>query len=118
MARICHTNNCPVGVTTQREELRKKFPGTPQNVVTFFQVMSSSDVSLPTSDTCTPIGFHCLIVYIRHRKTSPLCSNVHVVSLSYNTGMVNHAAFYFSPETHMTLTHVRHWPLASLASPR
>ena len=38
MARICHTNNCPVGVTTQKEELRKKFPGTPQNVVTFFQV--------------------------------------------------------------------------------
>lgn len=38
MARICHTNKCPVGVTTQKEELRKKFPGTPQNVVTFFQV--------------------------------------------------------------------------------
>ena len=24
MARICHTNSCPVGVTTQREALRKK----------------------------------------------------------------------------------------------
>ena len=43
MARICHTNNCPVGVTTQKEELRKKFPGTPQNVVTFFQVQPSSE---------------------------------------------------------------------------
>lgn len=41
MARICHTNNCPVGVTTQKEELRKKFPGTPQNVVTFFEVRFS-----------------------------------------------------------------------------
>ena len=28
MARICHTNNCPVGVATQREELRARFPGT------------------------------------------------------------------------------------------
>ncbi|CAM9531954.1 unnamed protein product, partial [Hapterophycus canaliculatus] len=40
MARICHTNNCPVGVTTQKEELRKKFPGTPQNVVTFFEFVA------------------------------------------------------------------------------
>jgi glutamate synthase (ferredoxin) len=36
MARICHTNNCPVGVTTQKEALRKKFPGTPEDVVTYF----------------------------------------------------------------------------------
>ena len=36
MARICHTNKCPVGVTTQNEALRKRFPGTPDNVVTFF----------------------------------------------------------------------------------
>ena len=36
MARICHTNNCPVGVATQQEKLRKRFPGTPQHVVNFF----------------------------------------------------------------------------------
>ena len=36
MARICHTNKCPVGITTQNEELRKRFPGTPENIVTFF----------------------------------------------------------------------------------
>ena len=27
MARICHTNDCPVGVASQREELRARFPG-------------------------------------------------------------------------------------------
>ena len=37
MARICHTNNCPVGVASQREELRARFPGTPDDVVNFFQ---------------------------------------------------------------------------------
>jgi len=37
MARVCHLNTCPVGVTSQKEELRKKFPGTPENVVSFFQ---------------------------------------------------------------------------------
>jgi glutamate synthase (ferredoxin) len=36
MARVCHLNTCPVGVTSQREELRKKFPGTPEHVVNFF----------------------------------------------------------------------------------
>jgi glutamate synthase (ferredoxin) len=36
MARVCHLNTCPVGVTSQKEELRKKFPGTPEHVVTFF----------------------------------------------------------------------------------
>jgi glutamate synthase (ferredoxin) len=36
MARICHTNSCPVGVTSQREELRKRFIGIPEHVVNFF----------------------------------------------------------------------------------
>ncbi|MDR7992431.1 glutamate synthase large subunit [Thermosynechococcus sp. TG252] len=36
MARICHTNNCPVGVATQKEELRQRFPGMPEHVVNFF----------------------------------------------------------------------------------
>jgi len=36
MARICHTNNCPVGVASQREELRARMPGTPSDVVNFF----------------------------------------------------------------------------------
>ena len=36
MARVCHTNNCPVGVATQQEQLRKRFTGIPENVVNFF----------------------------------------------------------------------------------
>ena len=36
MARVCHTNKCPVGVATQKEELRKRFKGIPENVVNFF----------------------------------------------------------------------------------
>ena len=33
MARVCHTNNCPVGVASQREELRARFPGAPADLV-------------------------------------------------------------------------------------
>jgi len=36
MARVCHMNSCPVGVATQREDLRKRFPGLPEKVVNFF----------------------------------------------------------------------------------
>jgi glutamate synthase (ferredoxin) len=40
MARVCHTNKCPVGVTTQREVLRKRFPGTPDHVVNYFALVA------------------------------------------------------------------------------
>ncbi len=36
MARVCHTNNCPVGVASQREELRARFPGVPEDLVNYF----------------------------------------------------------------------------------
>ncbi len=46
MARICHTNNCPVGVASQKEELRKRFPGTPEHVVNFFLFIAEEVRSL------------------------------------------------------------------------
>jgi len=36
MMRKCHLNTCPVGVATQNPELRKKFTGTPENVINYF----------------------------------------------------------------------------------
>ena len=36
MFRVCHLNTCPVGVATQKEELRIKFRGKAENVVAFF----------------------------------------------------------------------------------
>ncbi|WP_460559026.1 glutamate synthase large subunit [Halorubrum pallidum] len=35
MARQCHENTCPVGVATQREDLRKRFPGQPDHVINY-----------------------------------------------------------------------------------
>ena len=40
MARICHTNRCPVGVTTQDEALRKRFSGTPADIASFFELVA------------------------------------------------------------------------------
>lgn len=36
MARQCHLNTCPVGIATQREDLRARFSGTPDMVARFF----------------------------------------------------------------------------------
>ena len=36
MARQCHLNTCPVGIATQREDLRKRFPGSPERMERYF----------------------------------------------------------------------------------
>ena len=35
MMRKCHLNTCPVGIATQDKELRKKFNGSPENVINY-----------------------------------------------------------------------------------
>jgi glutamate synthase domain-containing protein 2/glutamate synthase domain-containing protein 1/glutamate synthase domain-containing protein 3 len=35
MARACHRDTCPVGVATQRRDLRDKYVGTPETVATY-----------------------------------------------------------------------------------
>ena len=37
MARQCHLNTCPVGIATQREDLRAKFSGKPEHLISYFQ---------------------------------------------------------------------------------
>ncbi len=36
MMRVCHLNTCPVGIATQDPVLRKRFRGTPEEVVRYF----------------------------------------------------------------------------------
>ena len=40
MVRQCHSNTCPVGVTTQDPALRAKFTGTPEKVVNLFSFIA------------------------------------------------------------------------------
>ena len=40
MARQCHLDTCPTGIATQREDLRAKFVGTPDDVVRFFTAIA------------------------------------------------------------------------------
>jgi glutamate synthase (NADPH/NADH) large chain len=40
LVRQCHSNTCPVGVCSQKPELRQKFTGTPEKVVNLFSFIA------------------------------------------------------------------------------
>ena len=40
MVRQCHSNTCPVGVCSQRPDLRAKFTGTPEKVINLFSFIA------------------------------------------------------------------------------
>ena len=40
MMRKCHLNTCPTGVATQNSELRKRFSGKAENLITFFRFLA------------------------------------------------------------------------------
>ncbi len=40
MARQCHLDTCPVGIATQRPDLRARFTGTPDMLVSYFHLLA------------------------------------------------------------------------------
>jgi len=40
MARQCHLNTCPVGVATQREDLRRRFPNEPDRLINYLRYVA------------------------------------------------------------------------------
>jgi glutamate synthase domain-containing protein 2/glutamate synthase domain-containing protein 3 len=42
MARQCHLNSCPTGIATQREDLRAKYTGTPEQVIAYFTHLATA----------------------------------------------------------------------------
>ena len=45
MVRQCHENTCPVGIATQDENLRSKFPGAPEQVIQLFNFIANDVIS-------------------------------------------------------------------------
>ena len=45
MVRQCHENTCPVGIATQDENLRAKFPGAPEQVIQLFNFIANDVIS-------------------------------------------------------------------------
>jgi glutamate synthase domain-containing protein 3 len=41
LMRVCHLNTCPVGIATQRKDLRERFAGTPEHVIRYFMFVAA-----------------------------------------------------------------------------
>src|SRR5918997_5430306 len=63
MMRVCHLDTCPVGVATQNPELRKRFTGRPEFVVTFFEYIAEEVRAL-----LAELGFRSLAEAIGHAE--------------------------------------------------
>ncbi|HPT98849.1 MAG TPA: glutamate synthase large subunit, partial [Armatimonadota bacterium] len=53
LMRVCHMDTCPMGIATQNPELRKRFQGKPEYVVTFFQFIAEE-----LREIMAQLGFH------------------------------------------------------------
>jgi glutamate synthase (NADPH) large chain len=61
LMRVCHLDTCPVGVATQNPELRKRFTGTPEFVITFFEYLAQE-----VREYLAALGFRSLEEAIGH----------------------------------------------------
>jgi glutamate synthase (NADPH/NADH) large chain len=63
MMRVCHLDTCPVGVATQNPELRKRFRGTPELVVSFFEFLAEE-----VRELLAELGFRTMEEAIGHTE--------------------------------------------------
>ncbi|HEX2807463.1 MAG TPA: glutamate synthase-related protein, partial [Kineosporiaceae bacterium] len=63
MMRVCHLDTCPVGVATQNPELRKRFSGKPEFVVTFFEFIAQQ-----VREYLAELGFRSMDEAIGHAE--------------------------------------------------
>src|SRR5213078_2038952 len=63
MMRVCHLDTCPVGVATQNPELRKKFTGKPEFVVTFFEYIAEE-----VREILASLGFRSIAEAVGHAE--------------------------------------------------
>ncbi len=61
MMRVCHKDTCPVGVATQNPELRQRFTGKPEFIVTFFEYIAQQ-----VRELLAHMGFRSLEELIGH----------------------------------------------------
>jgi glutamate synthase (NADPH) large chain len=63
LMRVCHLDTCPVGVATQNPELRKRFAGRPEFVVTFFEFLAQE-----VREYLAALGFRTLDEAVGHAE--------------------------------------------------
>ncbi|MFW2514142.1 glutamate synthase large subunit [Demequina sp. SO4-13] len=61
MMRVCHLDTCPVGVATQNPELRSRFTGQADHVVTFFEFIAEQ-----VREHLAALGFRTIAEAVGH----------------------------------------------------
>ncbi len=63
LMRKCHLNTCPVGIATQDPELRKKFHGNPDHVISFFRFLAQE-----MREIMAQLGFRTINEMVGHAE--------------------------------------------------
>lgn len=72
MMRVCNKDTCPVGVATQSPELRKRYTGKPEDVITFFEYIAQE-----IREYLAEMGYRSLDEIIGHAELLDVDEAVH-----------------------------------------
>ncbi len=120
MMRKCHLNTCPVGVATQDPELRKRFTGDVDHVVTFFKFLTEE-----FREIMAELGFKTVnemvgqveMLQVRDQLSHWKSSNLDLSPILYkdpNTGLTG---LFNSEDQDHGLKDILDWNLLEIARP-
>ena len=72
LMRVCHLDTCPVGIATQNPELRGRFTGKPEFVVTFFEYLAQE-----VREYLAALGFRSILEAVGHAELLQADEAVH-----------------------------------------
>jgi glutamate synthase domain-containing protein 2/glutamate synthase domain-containing protein 1/glutamate synthase domain-containing protein 3 len=71
LMRVCHLNTCPVGIATQRKELRERFAGEPEYVTRYFNFVAEE-----VRELMSKLGYRKVDEMIGHTQRLRMKSDV------------------------------------------
>ncbi len=119
MMRKCHLNTCPVGIATQRKELRKLFTGRPEDIVTFFTFLAEDLREIMAS-----LGFRTINEMVGHSEVLKMRNDIKHwkfkhIDLSpvlYRESMPDNVGIYHQMDQDHELEDVLDWKLLKSAT--
>ena len=120
MMRKCHMNTCPVGVATQDPELRKRFKGHPDHVVTFFEFITEE-----LREIMAELGYRTVDEMVGQVDALTMRKNVHhwkfknldLSGILYKEPAEDSVGLYHTERQDHGLANVLDWTLLESAKP-
>ncbi len=120
MMRKCHLNTCPVGVATQNPDLRKKFTGDADHVVTLFKFLTQE-----LREIMAELGFRTInemvgqVDYLERKQNIShwKFSKLDLSPILYKEPASKFTGLYKSEEQDHGLSEVLDWNLLKAAKP-